>query len=78
MRKSAQNMTSWHTLWIQYFPSTLKHSLWPYSYSTLSKISNKTKFAQIGVRVTKLWPRDIGKKTKRSTHDETCGSDVAT
>ena len=78
MRKSAQNLTNWHTLWIQSLPSTLKHSPWPYSYFTLSKLSNETKFAQIVVQTTKLWPEKVGKKTGESGNVTTCKGDVVT
>ena len=58
MRKSAKNLINWHTLSIQYLPSTLKCSLWPYPYSTLSKFSNETKIAQFRVLMRKLWHQE--------------------
>ena len=49
IKKSAQKLTSWHTLSIHYLPSPIKCSLWPYSYFKLSKLSNESNFVQIRV-----------------------------
>ena len=60
MRKSTQKC-------FQSLPSPLKCFLWPSSYSTLSKLSNKTKFVQIKVWTTRLWPLELKEKIERSS-----------
>ena len=46
--------------------------------STLQELSNGTKNTQIGVRMTKLWPYEVGAKTGDCSHVATLRTNVAT
>ena len=46
--------------------------------STLQDISNGTKNTQIGVRMTKLWPYEVGSKTGDCSNVATLRTNVAT
>ena len=46
--------------------------------STLQELSNGTKNTQIGVRMTKLWPYEVGAKTGDYCDVATLPNDVAT
>ena len=46
--------------------------------STLQELSNGTKNTQIGVRMTKLWPYEVGVKTGDCCDVATLPNDVAT
>ena len=46
--------------------------------STLQELSNGTKNTQIGVRMTKLWPYEVGEKTGDCSNVATLRTNVAT